>query len=386
MIPRAPGSRSQSALEYMMTYGWAILVIVIVAGVLYSLGIFSPSSSAGTTVTGFSGLGSPTALCMANGGLRLQLGDNLGTTINITGINVTVNGATSTTRPNQTISPQGTYIFYVPNVCGTNAGAKYSFTSTVTYTEPGQTFAGPYFSSGAASGTVSSTNLPPELPQFFGQNSTVGGSPPISLIQKDIFMNTSSKTFSLWVYLDSIQGVNAVQPFVTLSCGQMSPVGLYQGRIVGAVWNTADIQSGPVQAGEWYYVVLSYNNANSNESLYLDGVSVGGNSVSESWPNGIICLQVGYPNGHPLSMYTSYGPVGVGSTIDGFVADFQYYNSSLTASQVQQLYAEGLTGTPLSGQKLEIWWPLNGTAKDYSGYGLDGTPTAITFTSNYPAP
>ena len=47
--------KSQSALEYMMTYGWAILVIVIVAAVLYSLGIFSPSSSLSTTITGFSG-------------------------------------------------------------------------------------------------------------------------------------------------------------------------------------------------------------------------------------------------------------------------------------------------------------------------------------------
>ncbi|MBE5728259.1 hypothetical protein IHE51_00125, partial [Candidatus Parvarchaeota archaeon] len=36
--------RSQSALEYMMTYGWAILIIVIVAVVLYSMGIFSPPS------------------------------------------------------------------------------------------------------------------------------------------------------------------------------------------------------------------------------------------------------------------------------------------------------------------------------------------------------
>ena len=32
--------RSQSALEYMMTYGWAILIIVIVAVILYSMGIF----------------------------------------------------------------------------------------------------------------------------------------------------------------------------------------------------------------------------------------------------------------------------------------------------------------------------------------------------------
>ena len=54
MVPHVPrsvkGSKSQSALEYMMTYGWAILIIVIVAGVLYSLGIFSPSSSAGNSL------------------------------------------------------------------------------------------------------------------------------------------------------------------------------------------------------------------------------------------------------------------------------------------------------------------------------------------------
>ncbi len=38
--------RLQSAMEYLMTYGWAILVIAVVLGVLYSLGIFSPSNFA----------------------------------------------------------------------------------------------------------------------------------------------------------------------------------------------------------------------------------------------------------------------------------------------------------------------------------------------------
>ncbi len=33
-------------MEYLMTYGWAILVIAVVLGVLYSLGIFSPSNFA----------------------------------------------------------------------------------------------------------------------------------------------------------------------------------------------------------------------------------------------------------------------------------------------------------------------------------------------------
>ncbi len=38
---------AQSAMEYLMTYGWAILIILIVLGVLYLLGVFSPNSILG---------------------------------------------------------------------------------------------------------------------------------------------------------------------------------------------------------------------------------------------------------------------------------------------------------------------------------------------------
>ena len=55
--------RSQSALEYMMTYGWAILIIVIVAVILYSMGIFNPSSSITFTSSGFSPFTVSSSLC-----------------------------------------------------------------------------------------------------------------------------------------------------------------------------------------------------------------------------------------------------------------------------------------------------------------------------------
>ena len=42
-----------------MTYGWAILAIIIVIGVLVSLGIFSPSTYSRKFSTGFPMLGSP---------------------------------------------------------------------------------------------------------------------------------------------------------------------------------------------------------------------------------------------------------------------------------------------------------------------------------------
>lgn len=59
--------KGQSALEYMMTYGWAILVIVIVAAVLYSLGIFSPSSSIGTGSPGFAPFTVSSQACNSSG-------------------------------------------------------------------------------------------------------------------------------------------------------------------------------------------------------------------------------------------------------------------------------------------------------------------------------
>ena len=43
MASRA-GFRAQSAMEYLMTYGWAILIIAVVLGALFSIGVFNPMS------------------------------------------------------------------------------------------------------------------------------------------------------------------------------------------------------------------------------------------------------------------------------------------------------------------------------------------------------
>lgn len=34
--------KGQDAMEYLMTYGWAILIVILVAGILFALGVFSP--------------------------------------------------------------------------------------------------------------------------------------------------------------------------------------------------------------------------------------------------------------------------------------------------------------------------------------------------------
>lgn len=45
--------KGQTAMEYLMTYGWAILIILIVAGVLAYYGVFSPSGFLGPSARGF---------------------------------------------------------------------------------------------------------------------------------------------------------------------------------------------------------------------------------------------------------------------------------------------------------------------------------------------
>src|SRR3989344_9482734 len=38
-------SKGQAAMEFLMTYGWAILIILIAIGALYFMGVFSPQIS-----------------------------------------------------------------------------------------------------------------------------------------------------------------------------------------------------------------------------------------------------------------------------------------------------------------------------------------------------
>ena len=70
--------KAQSAMEYLMTYGWAILIIAIVLAALFSLGIFSSSSFTGTTCIATSGF-----LCSnpiwTSGNLIVTLGQSTGT-------------------------------------------------------------------------------------------------------------------------------------------------------------------------------------------------------------------------------------------------------------------------------------------------------------------
>ncbi len=381
MLQKAkPNRKSQSALEYMMTYGWAILIIVIVAGVLYSLGIFTPSSSIGTTITGFNGLGSVTAQCYANGLLRIQLGNSVGNVINITKI-VAINTATgqsasftgsSALDPSPEISPSSSYIFSIANICPP-AGQKYSLNINVTYTAPGQTLSGPYFSTGLVSGVASSGGLPAYVAVF-----SVASLPSLKTTSGVLnFPKTTSITLVAWINVENELPGGANAQFEPVGLGNSSSLDYVGGALRFAPYGLQMVRGSAQSAnlnpfinGVWYQAVGIYNYSGNATSIFENGIFGGGGNAG----SGLI----GTDN------------VFIGSFLNSYVTpvmlfNVQVYTVALTSSQILNLYKQGpLSGPITSG--IFGWWPLNGTAKDYSGNGNNGVASNVVYTSNYPAP
>ncbi|MFC2162400.1 hypothetical protein ACFLRF_01850 [Candidatus Altiarchaeota archaeon] len=78
------GRKGQGAMEYLMTYGWAILVVMIVGIVMWQLGIFSMGTTT-VTATGFSKIKPQLAGTglTAGGGFTGVFTNGVGTSINV---------------------------------------------------------------------------------------------------------------------------------------------------------------------------------------------------------------------------------------------------------------------------------------------------------------
>lgn len=69
-----------------MTYGWAILIVIIVGAALYALGVFNPGTFTGQKSTGFSAVQMDDFKFDTISNLTLKIGNRKGRTINITAI------------------------------------------------------------------------------------------------------------------------------------------------------------------------------------------------------------------------------------------------------------------------------------------------------------
>ncbi len=374
-ISSIKSKRSQSALEYMMTYGWAILIIVIVAVILYSMGIFNPSSSITTTITGFQSLGVTQANCINsvnNQILELYITNNVGYPVNITSINVTGNNGLKVTQDvGSTLNPGASSSFYVNGACN-KSSSSYSGSATITYTEPGQPLPGPYVSTGSLVKVPVNSN-PNQVASFNGASSYIITTLPF---KSDSFTvvywvngrNTSKMTSGSGYTTFGSNGTDFITSWLNnggASCGTGDE------EIAVSIPGLSDDHGLGVSGGIWTMVTISVNKGVVTYYVNSTGPCVGSTISNEIYSLDYLTFGYNPDNGN------SYGL----NPFNGTLTNFQVYNTVLTPNLVNELFSSSIGGAPIPSHGLVGWWPLDGNANDYSGNNNNGVPTDINWVS-----
>jgi uncharacterized protein (UPF0333 family) len=201
-----------------------------------------------------------------------------------------------------------------------------------------------------------------KVAQFNGQSSYISSS------TANLPLGSSVGSASAWVYINAYPtSSNAViedYGVATTAEGR----GLYittTGNLCFTGWADDYCSSFIVPLNTWTSVGYVYTGG-TNVVVYMNGL---GNSGSVST---VLNTQSGLNLiGKRLDNAAPY--------ISGEISNVQIYNIALSASQMQQLYQEGIGSAPISSAGLVGWWPLNGNANDYSGNGNQGTPYNVNF-------
>ena len=128
--------KGQSATEYLMTYGWAILAIAIVGGLLYFM-VFAERACAVQGAQGFSQVQGVVPdnnefSVDASGTLNIALVNHVGK--NITIVSVTNDAGTNIDVIPDVVIPEGaTKVFSIPGFASSSPGKCYALKFTVLY-------------------------------------------------------------------------------------------------------------------------------------------------------------------------------------------------------------------------------------------------------------
>ncbi len=118
--------KAQSAVEYLTTYGWVVLIIAVAIGSLYLLGVFGNSNYAPSECA-ISNIGCVSKVMSTSGMLEVNLANTQLRPINITAIGCNENGTESnlhTLSNSIVIEPESNATFFVQ--CYADNGSKFS--------------------------------------------------------------------------------------------------------------------------------------------------------------------------------------------------------------------------------------------------------------------
>ena len=110
-IMASKSKRSQAAMEFLMTYGWAILAAIIAIGVLAYFGVFSPGNYMSNIVTVNQPFGTTQELAITTDSISFVLRNGGGSSADIANITVAGCGSNLTTM---TINDGASKLITVP--------------------------------------------------------------------------------------------------------------------------------------------------------------------------------------------------------------------------------------------------------------------------------
>ena len=145
--------KGQSALDFLMTYGWALLIMALVIAGLFALGVFDTGSFIGTRATGFVQI-SPVGYRVApSGALSVMFKNNAGTDIVITQVNATLGTSTIANSTSVAVADgEQTGTLPLGNFAAQPLSSSYSVKVTIAYNDSTTGFS--YTDAGTLSGTV----------------------------------------------------------------------------------------------------------------------------------------------------------------------------------------------------------------------------------------
>ncbi len=121
--------KGQGALEYLMTYGWALLIIVVVGAALYALGVLNPSTYTQSRCTGFQYFVWQDQKLNTSSYSVSVLNGNSDVTITA----LSINSQTVTMAGSQNASAGGKATLSGTVAVGKSAGEAFSYTVVITY-------------------------------------------------------------------------------------------------------------------------------------------------------------------------------------------------------------------------------------------------------------
>ncbi|MGC8648759.1 MAG: LamG-like jellyroll fold domain-containing protein, partial [Candidatus Micrarchaeia archaeon] len=140
-------------------------------------------------------------------------------------------------------------------------------------------------------------------------------------------------------------------------CSSADTEGYITGMVPSTVFNN-----------QWHFVAVSVNYP--NYYWQFDGNGLQDSNSNNYYSDGLLSIGAQYQQCD-------------GNQFDGDIADVQIYNTSLSTSDIQTLYQEGIGGVPIDLNYLVAWYPLNGNANDYSGNNNNGQINNVIFTTSW---